>query len=196
MDFTTFAKGDTGFHFGTFEQASRRISGKRITDSLGEGGGRIFRTYLNIQRPVLTHIDIGIWQPYGLAPYLESYGYLSSNEVKDVLALSEQGEGYHSPASAKLREILESKGYDGIFYPNFIEGEGYSYMVFHDDQIIRSEILQYRQTDKSGYSQESAGFPEQTPIRSPYSSIAAQMDSHNELQTGWEPQAQARAWDE
>lgn len=55
MDFTTFEKGDTGFHFGTYEQASTRIKDKKAVPR------RIIRAYLNIQKPLYTDTDIGQW---------------------------------------------------------------------------------------------------------------------------------------
>lgn len=43
MDFKVFAKGDTGFHFGSIEQAQKRAVDKNTAS------GRIFRAYLDIK---------------------------------------------------------------------------------------------------------------------------------------------------
>lgn len=137
MDFTTFEKGDTGFHFGSYEQATKRLSEK------GKGPGRIFRTYLNIQKPLYVSSDIGRWDALPFAMYLHGEQVLTDAEFADVCNLWKTDTGYDSDAAVRLREILTEKGYDGLVYPNSFEGQGDSYMVFRDDQSIRSEITKF-----------------------------------------------------
>lgn len=132
--FTTFAKGDVGFHFGTEAQAKTR--GNQVNG----GEGRTFRAYLKIKNPVYADSDIMSWNPSGTALKLWSQGVLSDQEIEMVNALRSQGNGYDSPAAQKLRALLSGKGYDGIVYPNSYEGTGTSFIAFRDDQIIRSEV--------------------------------------------------------
>ena len=132
MDFETFAKGDTGFHFGNKPQAQKRAA------DIGAKKGRIFRAYLNIKNPIRTRLDINAWVPSHTGLYLWSEGYLTDAEWNEVRSLP--GSDYNSEAAVRLRNILEQKGYDGIVYPNGVEGEGDSYLVFYDEQIIKTDI--------------------------------------------------------
>lgn len=134
MDFDVFNDGDVGFHFGTQEQAN-----KRSTDKKAETG-RTFRAYLNIKNPVRVNQDIMGWHPAGTALRLWSDGVLTEAEMREITGLYKSGDRYNSPSASRLREILESKGFDGIAYPNAYEGQGDSYIAFHDDQIVRTGI--------------------------------------------------------
>ena len=137
MEFETFEKGDTGFHFGTASQAEKRAQNRNFTS------GRTFRAYLNIKNPIRANRDIMGWHPGGTALYLWGDGILSDAELQEIDALYRLGDGYDSAAATRLREILEAKGYDGIVYPNDFEGEGDSYIAFRDEQIIRSEVTEF-----------------------------------------------------
>ncbi|MCP3475068.1 hypothetical protein NLM33_32620 [Bradyrhizobium sp. CCGUVB1N3] len=48
---------------------------------------------------------------------------------------------YIGPAGSGIRELLQSKGYDGIVYSNTIVGSGDSYIVFSNAQITRSPAV-------------------------------------------------------
>ena len=137
MDFDTFEKGDTGFHFGSAAQAANRAKNRNFTS------GRTFRAYLNIKNPVRANHDIMGWNPGGTALYLWGNGILTDAERQEIHSLYRRGDGYDSAAATRLREILEAKGYDGIVYPNDFEGEGDSYIAFRDEQIIRSEVTEF-----------------------------------------------------
>ena len=132
VEFDHFEKGDIGFHFGTKQQAEKRVEKKE---------NHIFvRGYLNIKNPVQVSRDVMSWQGAHTALALWDEGILSFEQVNEITRLQPQGWGYDSPASVRLREILADKGYDGLSYPNGFEGEGTSYIAFYDDQIIRSPI--------------------------------------------------------
>lgn len=151
MEFDTFAKGDVGFHFGTVEQAEKRSADK------GSTRGRTFRAYLDIKNPFRADLDIMGWKADGASLYLWSRGVLTDAESQEIQSLSANGTDYDSPASVRLREMLEGKGYDGISYPNGFEGAGDSYIAFRDDQIIRSEVTNFdspQVADSSGKSTE------------------------------------------
>lgn len=135
--FSTFEKGDTGFHFGTANQAARLAKQRNYSR------GRTFRVYLDIKNPYHSSRDIMGWYPPHTALLLWSDGVLTKQDYTEIVNLWQQGDGYDSPAAVRLREMIESKGYDGIAYPNGFEGDGLSYMAFHDSQIIRSEITPF-----------------------------------------------------
>lgn len=131
--FTVFSKGDTGFHFGNREQAAQRQKDK------GTSGGRTIRAYLNIRNPIRIPVDIMSWKAQGTATKLWSMDILTEEELVEITALAEQGQNYDSPASVLLREMLDSKGYDGIAYANGFEGQGTSYIAFYPEQVITAE---------------------------------------------------------
>lgn len=154
MEFTAFEQGDSGFHFGNYEQAKRRIEGKNLEEGKRSKAGRVFRTYLNIKNPIYAEDDIGSWDAPAVAMLLETYGVLNTDEANSVKNLQGNGTGYNSPAAVQLRNLMDAKGYDGIVYPNYIEGKGDSYMVFHNDQIVQSNI-QYLDDDGNAYADAS-----------------------------------------
>ena len=151
MEFDTFAKGDVGFHFGTVEQAEKRSADK------GSTRGRTFRAYLDIKNPFRADLDIMGWKADGASLYLWSRGVLTDAESQEIQSLSANGTDYDSPASVRLREMLEGKGYDGISYPNGFEGAGDSYIAFRDDQIIRSEVTNFDSPQVADSSGKSTG---------------------------------------
>lgn len=132
--FDKFAIGDIGFHFGLKEQADSRARRKKIAHP------RYINAYLNIKNPLRAKSDYMNWHANAVALNLWNEGILSDAEMQEVVSLWTQGKNYDSPAAVRLREILESKGYDGIAYPNGYEGEGTSYIAFHDEQIVRVEV--------------------------------------------------------
>lgn len=149
MDFTNFAKGDTGFHFGTVEQAKKRLRDKKTKQ------GRVFQGYVVLRNPVVSETDIGRWDADPFSLFLRCEGILSDAEYAEVQNLltgdRNLDKQYDAPAAMRLREILENKGYDGAIYSNFFEGNALSYMVFRDSQFIRTGIHEY--TDESANRQ-------------------------------------------
>lgn len=130
MDFTEFAEGDIGFHFGNENQAENRLKEK------GDKG-RFIKSYLNIKRPVEFKYDLPDWNASATAIHLWNDGIISFDEYLQVHKLYIEDKGdYNSKSSNKLREILAEKGYDGIVYENEIEGEGKSYIAFYPEQVV------------------------------------------------------------
>ena len=129
MEFETFGEGDTGFHFGTREQAQGRAAQKG-------GQGRVIRAYLNIQSPIRVASDIMNWKANALATRLYADDILSFEEYGRILDLSYEGLSYNSPAAVELRRLLREKGYDGIVYPNGYEGDGDSYIALYPEQVV------------------------------------------------------------
>ncbi len=133
VDFSKFEKGDVGFHFGEHAQAQKRAADKGIESPI------YVRAYLKMGSPLETKTDFMNWHANSVALHLWNDGILTDAEKTEIEKLWSQGSGYGDPASVRLRELLEAKGYDGIAYPNEFEGQGYSYMVFHDEQIVRTD---------------------------------------------------------
>ena len=131
--FDRFEYGDVGFHFGGLQQAKYRAAVKGITNPI------TIRAYLNIEQPVKITRDTMGWHAPAAALALWDNNVITWSEYTEIASLDFQ-DGYSSPAAVKLREILESKGYDGIIYPNGFEGKGNSYIAFHDEQIIRAPL--------------------------------------------------------
>ena len=131
-DFDVFNKGDIGFHFGNIGQAKKRARDKGLESP------KYIRAYLNIKNPIMSARDTMSWNTRATTLNLWSMDILTDSERAQIEKLDcNKSDEYNSPAAIRLREILESKGYDGIAYPNGYEGEGLSYIAFHDEQIIR-----------------------------------------------------------
>ncbi|MCQ2087648.1 MAG: hypothetical protein MJZ37_06230 [Bacilli bacterium] len=124
--FNVFGKGDIGYHFGNKTQA------KAI------GGVNLKEGYLNITNPINFDDDLGSWDSdYRLTEELYDKGIITFDEGKYVL-FTESGKYKSSTeeSNKKLRELLISKGYDGIVYRNFYEsGGGKSYIAFNSNQF-------------------------------------------------------------
>ena len=156
-EFESFSKGDVGFHFGTKGQAESRVSD--LDDK------RIGAYYLNIKNP-LRGYDFGCWGAYSICYYwyLQSFKdeysifedvNMSKDDLKRLLGSAERDfrkisdtecealdkkEGYDSGLGKTLREVLKSKGYDGIVYDNYFEDSDMvhgdpSYIAFESSQI-------------------------------------------------------------
>ncbi len=142
VEFDTFKKGDIGFHFGTYDQAEERANQRNIEQP------RYIRAYLRIKNPIYSPRDTMSWKANATALNLWSMDIISEQERDEVISMWKRcDDEYNSAAAIRLREILTSKGYDGIVYPNGFEGEGDSYIVFYDNQIVRQsdDDVQYQQ---------------------------------------------------
>ena len=78
MDFEIFARGDVGFHFGTYKQANQRGKAKRAKV------GRMIRAYLNIRNPVRVDSDIMGWNDNATALKLWSMGILTDEDLAEI----------------------------------------------------------------------------------------------------------------
>ena len=129
--FDAFAIGDIGFHFGNRNQASFRARAKQINEA------NYICAYLNINSPLIIEKDYMNWHANAVALHLWNEGIFNDSEKDMIVSLWKQGKEYDSPAATKVREILIEKGYDGIAYKNEYEGEGYSFIAFDNEQIVR-----------------------------------------------------------
>ncbi len=131
-NFEKFSIGDIGFHFGNKFQATSRAENKKIDSP------NYIRAYLNIENPLIIEKDYMNWHANSVALNMLNEGIFNDAEKDSVISLWAQGREYDSPAAVKVREILRDKGYDGIAYKNEFEGEGYSFIAFDNEQIVRS----------------------------------------------------------
>lgn len=151
-DFTEFAKGDLGFHFGTDKSARERIS-KRIRRSLERGYRKTGAFFLSIESPLYSH-DIESWDdPIDIIEQLPvalyEDGFINSADAlyykwKDLFYDNEYNdESWGMPFTVKediiddIRNILYNDyGIDGIIYQNDFEDAGSdSYIAFFPEQI-------------------------------------------------------------
>ena len=131
-DFSSFAHGDIGFHFGTAEAANRRLE---AVDANGQTAGpRLIPVYLSIQNP-LRLADAGDWNnPDMVATYVGEaimQEVISTEAYEAALALVPKT----TDQLAAFRAIFKTMGYDGIVYENVAEGGGDSYIAFEPEQI-------------------------------------------------------------
>ena len=120
--------GHLGFHFGTYDQATKALKNKKA--ELGSKDGFVVVAFLSIQNP-LRSTDAGDW----------------SNSYQTWVTLDKALDGAFGPYDFRLNSIPQEKrmriiqqrvmdaGYDGIVYRNRIEGKGDSWVAFHSNQI-------------------------------------------------------------
>ncbi len=134
-EFTRFAKGDIGFHFGTIQAAH-----KRNIDALKNKRKNVQNTiykecYLNLKNPVFLEFDPMTWCVFSASHLLEREGIITDIEHEGLKTLDGyRHTQYNAAAAIELRKILLEKGYDGIIYSNSHEGD-LSVMAFYPDQI-------------------------------------------------------------
>lgn len=130
--FTTFEKGDIGFHFGTESAANIRREYKDNPETW-----YVDKYYLNIKNYIDTY-DFGDWDGMTVAHHLVESRLidLDDEEIKMLQVLGSTG-GYYDDATTKqVRDFLISKGIDGFRYENAYEDEGsMSYIAFNSNQI-------------------------------------------------------------
>ena len=114
------AKG-IGVHFGTKEQASF------VAKAKGGEKGVIKEVFLDIKNPVRLE-DRNAWGKNAILQQLKEKGIVSEEEFNHFI----YGKGADT---FDVREVLKSKGYDGIVYANKAEGKGDSFITFSNEQI-------------------------------------------------------------
>jgi hypothetical protein len=140
-EFDEFTGGELGSHFGTAEQASKRLDSSVGKPRLGEN---IIPAYIRINNPIRLSADPGYFGRLSLLGQLVKDKVISEPESKELLSRmdeSDKNSAHTGSANERaqrfklIREYLKSKGYDGITYPNEYEGEGESYIAFDPTQI-------------------------------------------------------------
>lgn len=126
---------DLGFHFGTKEQAGYK---KR---------GRVIEASLDIRNPL--RLPDNSWDDAGtLQSALAAAGIQSPklDSIAEEFRKEAEADNWRSPKARELtaqameegRRLIQEKGFDSVVYANKVEGEGDSFIVFSDDQIIRT----------------------------------------------------------
>ena len=98
--------GDFGMHFGNQDQATDRLK--------TSPSGHVHKYEIELHNPIVLHFDMGWWNDLGRWKELT---YLPMDYNGDVI------------------DGLKRQGYDGVIYPNDVEGEGTSYIVFDKKNI-------------------------------------------------------------
>jgi len=111
-------RSGVGPHFGTKEQA------EFVSKVKGGDKGVVKEVELDIKNPIRLE-DRNAWENLGVLQQLREQEIVSEEETQ-TLARDEDFD---------VKELLKSKGYDGIVYANTAEGKGDSYITFDDSQI-------------------------------------------------------------
>lgn len=145
-DFSEFKSTQTwethfGFHFGSSDQANKRITVRGTPLS----GARSIPVYVRLTNPLRT-TDAGTWQnPYSAwhvtqkalgtkkpdpIEFFATYGAAPSSESGTEALLA-----WRVKARQQLAREIKDAGYDGIVYKNRIEGQGDSFIALDPEQI-------------------------------------------------------------
>lgn len=123
--FNTHPDNQLGSHFSSAYEVANHFAES-------DQGGRVHPVYLNLKNPLDIGSDLGDWSDMeSLKEYLgpDNYEIFDEAELADL----------HTPSD--VVKALEQKGYDGIAYNNYFEGERSgvneekSYIAFHPEQI-------------------------------------------------------------
>lgn len=110
-------KTELGVHLGTEQQAEAR--------------GTPFPFHVKIENPIRLP-DLATWEHQYVAPELRKRGVPISESEYTAIADS-------ANPNQSLRDLLLSRGIDGVVYKNVAEGEGDSYIAFDPSQIKSAE---------------------------------------------------------
>lgn len=134
--FSAFERGDLGYHFGSVEQANRRLFQTRRDRGLE--GENVLPVYLRITKS-LDLPDVGDWDdPVTVARELRftGWGKTKESELDAILAEAEDllsqfadmDAWRQSPEAADLlaeiRGLIQADGYDSVRYVNIVENAG------------------------------------------------------------------------
>ena len=120
----------------------------KVASEFAEGeGGRILSATLNMKNPLrLPDIKGSHEDARAVADLLVKKKVLPANYVNDAFHERLLANGGDTSTTifqqnnidelARIKNILQEQGYDGIVYKNSVEGGGDSYIVFSPDQIV------------------------------------------------------------
>ena len=144
-DFPAFEQGDFGHHFGTSEQANKRLADTRVAGSDGE---QIMPVRLNIRNP-LTMDDMSSWRlPEDIADQLlKKKSHIFSEDQLNVLRDIRQNQSADEADLTQISTIIKDAGFDGIKYKNNFEARKnaanpHSYIALEPSQV-RSRHAQF-----------------------------------------------------
>lgn len=196
---------DFGTHFGTAEQAWRRLQDEGRLDE-----PRTIPVEVTVNNAVAIRRDLGVFSPRAIVEALEQRGALSHlsaelrKAVRDGAAtLTEQMErarraiddstepeqfdrrvaDYESiknDAHAALgRWLDEQAGIDGVWYPNTVEGTGWSLLVWKEGQVsnaISRDVMMALPQADSGPTRGGRAIPEPARLDAAVAEIARTHD--------------------
>lgn len=119
---------ELGIHFGTIEQAE--TAAKEI------GNTNIHPVYLRIKNPVklddhnnwsADDVALDLWRAQVIDE--ETYDWLMNEYMPDPHVNQLE-------CTKMFRKLIEDAGYDSVIYDNEFEGLGYSYIIWHPEQIV------------------------------------------------------------
>ncbi len=123
--FSVFKRGELGIHIGSKKQAKGKTiifhwkdskTGEILPD---EEYGQMYELYANIKNPVYSFTDLKNWNDVGALK--KEFDYIDNVEYFD------------SPDD--FIEYWGNQGVDGVYYPNWYEGYGFSWIAFDPNQI-------------------------------------------------------------
>jgi hypothetical protein len=116
FDFSKIGPEELGFHVGTVEQANEFAFG--LPKDNITGSGNVYPLYVRLENPIrLT--DMGTWTAETIFPQMLKSGVITQEQYKRFMAAARTGA---TGSQAKIRNILNSLGYDGVSYINKFEG--------------------------------------------------------------------------
>lgn len=131
QDFNTFdmKRGDIGAHFGTYEQARKRLKGRL------KGSGQIYSAKIEVSNPL--HLkDEGTFHAYGkVSDQLLKKGIISKEEHSRYTSNDNPSLETRTLHNEEIRNRLIEKGYDSIKYQNTHEGAGMSLIALKPESI-------------------------------------------------------------
>jgi len=132
--------------FGTFE----KFLGNVYADPNFNKGqeyfssrSRVYPLLINVENPVILQ-DSGGWDAVTISRQLKDSGIITPyrfSTFRDDLFDIEMSLDSDNPRNQEIAErnllvdLIEEQGYDGAKYLNKVEGKGWSYIVFHDEQM-------------------------------------------------------------
>lgn len=134
---------DIGYHVGTEEQAINRY--KDVHEPF-----KVLHLYANPGNILYVADDAGDWHGKNAAEMLLEWETFEGheNETEIVAELSRIAQMPDSNDTDRtLTDYLISLGYDSIAYPNAVEGEGESYILFHAEQLKSADPVTYDDND-------------------------------------------------
>ncbi len=157
---------DVGVHFGTPEQAFDRLHYQRDRVPSGAEGERIMPVKLKLKNP-LRMPDIGMWGSdnldWGLRNLRKPDGVTPLFDPEEILRAmygtkDRPGPGNEAGKVAALRDLIESKGYDGIVYKNTGEVAG-SEPYRAAERSARARVDEAFGSNKYSFSKEEQSHP-------------------------------------
>ena len=116
FDFSKIGPNELGFHVGTAEQANEFAFGM-ARDNFRDGGS-MYPLYARLENPVRLK-DMGSWTAENIFPQMFDMGLITQEQAKRFMVAARTGA---TNSQEKIRNILQSLGYDGVVYLNRYEG--------------------------------------------------------------------------